>query len=250
MMFQLLFPRLSNLGAEQLLAERAFEPSSPDLLTGSAPAFISWAATGGRRISADELKRLRKSILEIAAASGFPESNSQLQRASFDQKCATFLIEQSNIPTGEGLRDDVWAYLTVVLVRDVCIWRFPGPPKERILGGVRNTLQRLWLRGLAFDRGAGHSSRWEFLSILSEDAMVQVTERPSVAANRPLARAIAECWLETSKRIGRSNMENVMRAAVRNIRISNEVILFAALKEEEIRASVREHFQKAARSGA
>lgn len=243
----LLFPRLNDLGVLQLMpGEGHPDMSSVDLQIESAPHFISWAATGGRRITANELLGIRKSILAIATSLGFPAGSNQAQRAQFDAECSAFLLEERVIPTGEALRDDVWAYLATILLPDICLWRFPKPPEERFFGGVRNAFQRLWLRARAFDRGPGHPARWELLSVLSEDAMVQVTERPSIASDPRLALLVAECWLRTASKAGKGRMEDIMRSAVRNLRIANEVLYHAALDEKMIEASVLEHFRAAA----
>jgi hypothetical protein len=246
-MDQLLFPRLNDIGVQKLLpVEGKVDAANLDLQIESAPPFISWAATGGRRIRISELLAVRSAILKIATSLGFPRVSTQAQRAEFDAECSAFLLERGVIPTGEALRDDVWAYAATVLLPDICLWRFPNPPKERFFGGVGNTFQRLWLRARAFDRGSDHPKRWELLSQLSEDAMVQITERPSVAADPGLALTIAECWLKTANKAGKGRMENIARNAVRNLRIANEVLYFAALDEKSIESATLEYFDKAA----
>jgi hypothetical protein len=248
---QLLFPRLNDIGVQQLLPiDGKVDEANLDLQIESAPPYISWAATGGRRIKASELLVIRAAILKLAVSLGFPRGSAQLQRASFDAECSAFLLQNNVVPIGEALRDDVWAYIATVVLPDVCLWRFPNPPKERFSGGVRNTFQRLWLRARAFDRGSNHPMRWELLSELSEDAMVQITERPSIAADPKLALAIAECWLRTAKRAGKSRMEDITRSAVRNMRIANEVLYFAALDEKMLDSATLEYFDKAAAARA
>jgi hypothetical protein len=70
---QLLFPRLNDIGVRQLLpADGKIDTSILDLQIESAPPFISWAATGGRRIKTNELLAIRNSVLKIAAPLGFP----------------------------------------------------------------------------------------------------------------------------------------------------------------------------------
>ena len=50
------------------------------------------------------------------------------------------------------------------------------------------------MRARALDRGEQHPRRWQLLEELTEDALVQITERPSIGADPVLARAIAEAW--------------------------------------------------------
>lgn len=101
-------------------------------------------------------------------------------------------------------------------------------------GGVRNTFQRLWMRGRTLDRGRGHESRWGLLALLSEDALVQVTERPAIGADARLSLAFAEGWVRASSRLGRERMEDVTRAAVIRVRLRNQVQLLAALDDEQL----------------
>ncbi len=244
---QLLFPRLNSIGVQELFSVAAsINSSNLYLHIESAPVSISWGATGGRRVTAKELMAIRAAILKLAEGCGFPRHSSQLQRAEFDATCSVLLAERGVLPVGEALRDDVWAYLATVLLPDVSLWRFPDPPIERFSGGVRNTFQRLWLRAQAFDRGAGHAQRWQLLFELSEDAMVQVTERPAIASDSRLSLAIAESWLKTAGRIGKARMEAVTREAVRKLRITNEVLYLAALDISSIESSTLDYFDKAA----
>jgi hypothetical protein len=75
--------------------------------------------------------------------------------------------------------------------------------------------------------------------------MVQITERPSVAAHARLTLVIAECWLTTASKAGKSKMEEITRNAVRNLRIANEVLYFAALDDISIKSATSEYFDRA-----
>ncbi|PAK90583.1 hypothetical protein B8X02_16110 [Stenotrophomonas rhizophila] len=160
----------------------------------------------------------------------------------FDRDAAIVLGECSILMSGEALRDDVWAYLATVLLPDVVRWRFGKAPAERFSGGVRNTFQRLWMRAWALDLGEGNLERWTLLRGLSEDAHVAIFERPSVGGNAILAKACAMEWLRVSQEIGRSAMEEVMRRAIKVLRLKHQVIDISVLSEEEVRENVREAF--------
>jgi hypothetical protein len=147
---------------------------------------------------------------------------------------------------GEALRDDVWSFIACCIAPDVVVWRFEDAHPNRFQGGLRNTFQRLWLRAKALDRGKQAQDRWHLVRTLSEDAAVQIVERPSIGADPTIARAIAEAWVVTAARIGANRMEPVTRAAVRRIRFASEITCFAALQEEEILARFRQCFDDAA----
>src|SRR5690606_31532772 len=119
-------------------------------------------------------------LRQIAAECGFPDNSSQVARTRFDHVATQFLATADDLESGEALRDDVWAYLTVVVAPDVVTWRFSEEADGRFAGGVRNAFQRLWMRGTTLDRSANHPDRWGLVKALSEDALVQIFERPSI----------------------------------------------------------------------
>ena len=190
---------------------------------------------------ATDLERLRSRILQIGWTNGLGESGSRTGRANFDTHMALALADDSLFASGEALRDDVWTFIGTAVAPDVVYWRF-GDSWERYLGGVRNTFQRLWMRSQAFDRGAGHPQRWKLLGALTEDALVQITERPSLGGDPVLAKAIAEAWLRASAYHGKFAMESIMRRAALRIRMWNEVRSLADIPPEEVAGILDEAF--------
>jgi hypothetical protein len=241
-----LFPRLTPSRARGLVSLLKIPGNVRiDQLAQQADPFVTWPGSGGRRVRPDELQLIRESLLQIARDSNFPRRATQAQKASFDAQSSAWLIESGLLPVGEALRDDVWTYICTCTVPDLCLWRFDSATPERFIGGIRNTLQRLWIRGRAFDRGATSTQRWELLWALTEDAMVQITERPSLGASSRVALAIAEAWYATAARVGAAKMEDLTRTAVRNIRIANEVLYLSALPDDALRSAILGHFTAA-----
>lgn len=153
--------------------------------------------------------------------------------ARFDREAAVWLATNNLISVGEALRDDFWSFLGVVAAPDVVQWRF-GRSRERYLGGVRNTFQRLWLRARTLDRGPNRDNRWQLLYALSEDALVQISERPSIGADPFLARSLAEAWVRAAERFGTSRMEAIMRRATLLARVQNEIRSLASLDSDSL----------------
>lgn len=225
-------------------------------------ALKSGASSGG--VKADSVAiEIADKLRKIASGLGFPSLSTNASRSKFDQKAAIFLAQKSELSTGEGLRDDVWAFMTLVLAADVVAWRFPDKSKtkgsdfddgeddtkkgrvSRFSGGVRNAFQRLWVRGVTLDRGVNNSARWELVEKLTEDAMVQIFERASISGNPALAIAMAEGWLRTSKKIGRSPMESVMRSATKIIRVKSQICDLLYIPAEELDDVLNEAFETA-----
>lgn len=241
-----LLPRLNALGMSNLLDRaKGNGPTSKaaiEMLQENA-SMISFAASGGTQ-DVNAAGRISDLVKEVAAKHGFPEGVGQKAKAAFDVDCAIALAQSQELATGEALRNDTWAFLTGVMLPDVVEWRFPGANAERYEGGVRNMLQRLWMRGVILDRGPGIENRWGLVSALTEDAMVQIFERPSISADAVLARAIAESWVATSRKIGSSAMEDVMRRATKLLRIRNEIIDLGFLPNEELKIEVNSAFSR------
>jgi hypothetical protein len=214
---------------------------SKEAIEGMSSA-LSYGASGGNRSEA-VADSIGDGIRVIATESGFPENTSQVARSKFDRETAIYLASFPGLLTGEALRDDVWSYLATVILPDVVSWRFPDLAVPRFQGGVRNALQRLWIRGVTLDRGADHADRWGLVRSLSEDAAVQIFERASISGSRRLAIAIAESWAKMAEGRGRSNMEPVMRRATKLIRLKNEIVDLAGLSDDELASLVTSVFR-------
>lgn len=104
------------------------------------------------------------------------------------------------------------------------------------------------MRGRALDRGVGHPDRWQLLEELTEDALVQITERPSIGGDRILALAIAEAWLRAARHHGKAAMEDIMRRAILRIRIRNEIRSLADLPSNDLAGFLDRMFGLANRS--
>jgi hypothetical protein len=239
-----LLPRLPSAAAHLLL--RQFLDRGTDRWSGfnsrNLPPAVNFASTGGSRVSPDRMDELRDGIERIARLCGFGTGSSRSQNAKFDADLAKWFAQADILSSGEALRDDFWSFVGVVVAPDIVFWRF-GSSSERFTGGIRNAFQRLFLRALALDRGAGASNRWGLLDELTEDALVQITERPSIGSDPILSLAIAEAWLRASNFHGKSKLEPLMRAAVLRIRIRNEVRCISDLPEPEISAALDEAFE-------
>ena len=216
-----LLPRLPRIAADGLLQsflsgkDWEFDPTR-------LPDAVRYASTGGTPATPAQLLSLHDGIHEKAKAFGFPQDVTRSDSAKFDSALSAWLADVEYLQDSEALREDFWAFVAVVIAPDVVRWRF-GTTRSRYLGGVRNTFQRLWLRGWALDRGRDSARRWELLDALSEDALVQIFERPSLGGYREFARAIAEAWVRASGRHGKDRMEVVMRRATVRIRIQKEI---------------------------
>lgn len=246
-MTTLLLPRLSALGVSSILESADTTPLMPATsraMLNQGSAMLSFAASGGNR-SEEQADIIGQNLREIATNDGFPDNPSQIAKSKFDHDAAIYLGSLPELSTGEALRDDIWSFIATVIAPDIVSWRFPDRATHRFAGGVRNAFQRLWIRGVTLDRGEDHENRWGLIRALSEDALVQIFERASIAGNRAIAMALAEGWLRTAGKIGRGAMEPVMRRAAKLLRLRNEVLDVTGLPDDERDALVDECFELA-----
>ncbi|MEY9770470.1 hypothetical protein ABIA14_002747 [Sinorhizobium fredii] len=239
-----LLPRIPELAAERILDQ--FLRSGPMGWAGfhpdRLPDGVRFAATGGSQVTATDLGDFRRELVEVSQKCGFGSEGTRIAFARFDSDVAALLSETSILRSGEALRDDTWTFIGVVLAPDITHWRF-GAARERYLGGVRNTFQRLWLRARVLDRGDGSVERWGLLQELTEDALVQIVERPSIGGDPILAREVAEAWIRAAKLHGRAAMEPIMRRAALRVRIWNELRSLSTRPTETLRSVLDEAFE-------
>jgi len=242
----ILFPRINKMAVEQILDLIEANTSHAEIQASFVrlPNSTTFAAVGGSRAPSELYVKIRGVVVDVARRHGFPNEGRSTDRAGFDAEAAEALAGIEELHSGEALRDDVWAFLTSLILHDVARWRF-GLSRERFHGGVRNTFQRLWMRAEALDRGESHADRWGLLRELTEDALVQIVERPSLGSRPILARAIGEGWVRASRQFGRGMMEPVMRRVAMSVRLKNEVIAMSALEGSALEEAIDLEFQRA-----
>lgn len=218
-----LLPRIKKFNVDlqiEHMQGAGFSPKYSNLRDDPA---LNYAASGGS-LDEQRIKDLVTAIREESRQQGFPTDASREAFSEFDTQVTKLLAQEKWLNSGEALRDDTWAYLTTMLLPDVVVWRFPGRNPERFHGGVRNTLQRLWTRGVVLDRGVDSSNRWELVERLGEDALVQIFERSGLSNNPDLAHEFAEGYLAWIDNIGSSSIEDIMRSAMKILLLRNKIV--------------------------
>lgn len=245
-----LLPRLNDIGVSRCMEDLErlsgdeVELTELDGRLSEYEAWI-WYAPSGGSVSPELVAEVVAALTEIAKQNGYPGRASDKNKTAFDVEAAKWLAGNPKLASPELLRDDIWAFLSCVMLQELVVWRYSARQRARFAGGVRNTFQRLWMRGRTLDLGdTAGDERWQLLEGLSEDAMVQIFERASIASDAQLARAIAAGWLETADRIGRARMEDVMRRATKLLRLRNQIIDLTFLSHEELAREVERAFAR------
>ncbi|MFI8889549.1 DUF6339 family protein [Streptomyces paradoxus] len=194
----LLYPRLLPNETERRF--RMLHELSPgqhqDMVANHSPRAV-YAATGGRRVSREELDQLRDSVLRAARDQGFPTSRSTVQRSAFDRKTAQILHEHCFMVPGEASQRQIWAFLSLALLPDVCAWRWPADSDGRYVADrfkgtdlTRHGFARLWTRAHVL-HDPKEDDPYNLLDVLGESDLDQIMARRSALAASPaLVRSI------------------------------------------------------------
>lgn len=232
-----LIPQISAGAAEPLLAQLA-QSSLADLDPGDELTYSQAITqpTGGLPVRDVLLKQLRDSILTAARSHGFPESR-PTSFLPFELVVGEVLAgweplwQADGVPSGEALRNDCWSFITIVVLPDVALWRWPAKSieggsedrswKGRMVGGSRNTFQRIFRRVMCLDRGAEHPDRWGLIRDLQEDDFSAILERPGLSSNRDIAVSLGEEYIAMKQRLSQLSAglrQDVYRQATKAIR--------------------------------
>jgi hypothetical protein len=207
-----------------------------------------YAATGGRRVSEDEIREIQIGVRQIASGTGYPDISVRTQAGDgeFDARTAGYLFESMEISAAEAARTEVWSFLGCAVLPDIVRWRFPGggsgSTPERFAGNggvVRNTLGRLWWRAAVL-REAEHLSPFHLISELGEDEMVQIMERPALSGFPQLAVSISNNFLRVAAESrGQTTRSDLMREMIKRVRRLRSIISFESLLDNELNETVQ-----------
>ncbi|MFG2945523.1 DNA cytosine methyltransferase [Streptomyces adustus] len=198
-----LYPRLLVEQARPLFEEyRTLEPADLSQRFAVTHDSAVYVATGGDRVSSARLRELREGVLDLAKRAGFPDDSDRARNAEFDLRLAALLHAEMGMVPAEAASRDVWAFLALVVLPDVAFWRYPQPPKDRVLGTdlTRHVFGRLWWRAQLV-RAPEESEPYRALEILGEAAFDQIYARRAALGGSPhLVRAILRVWKDLDLR--------------------------------------------------
>ncbi|GIJ34439.1 hypothetical protein Vse01_35870 [Micromonospora sediminimaris] len=170
----------------------------------------------------------------------WPAPLSKTNGTAFDRLLAPALYRQMAIVPADAASEEVWSFLSLVLLPDVALWRWPNllrrPGYERIIGRPRNVFRRLWTRvhSLGEDLGAQ----------LYEDEAVAILERPTLGAHPRVARAIAHGHLTTAGEAGAARTD-ILRITARRLRRLAVVVSLESLDDTQLAQLVERYTKEA-----
>lgn len=240
-----LYPRLLADQAKPLFEQYRYLPVA-ELAghVGFSHESAVYVATGGDRVSTTQLRELRESVVDLAKSAGFPDSSDRARNAEFDLRLAALLHAEMGVVPAEAASRDVWAFLALVVLPDVAFWRYPQPPKDRVLGTdlTRHVFGRLWWRAQlvrAFDDPEPYGA----LKILGEAAFDQIYARRAALGGSPhMVRAILRVWKDLD--LQALNERETLRDFLKRLLRLAPFVLFDGIGEhaldDELRAVAQE----------
>jgi site-specific DNA-cytosine methylase len=144
----------------------------------------------------------------------------------------------------EAAARDVWAFLGLVLLPDVAYWRYPEPPRDRVLGTdlTRHVFGRLWWRAQLV-HSPGDPDPYGALGILGEAAFDQIYARRAALGGSPhTVKAILRVW--DSLDLHGLNERDALRDFLKRMLRLAPFVLFDGIEahelDEELRAVAQE----------
>jgi hypothetical protein len=243
-----LYPRLLP-GQAKIHFEEYRELSPAELTERARTSHESavYVATGGDRVSEAQLKELRSAVETLAREAGFPDSSSRADNAEFDMRLAALLHDSMGLVPAEAASRDVWAFLSLVLLPDIAYWRYPAPPRDRVLGTdlTRHVFGRMWWRAQLV-HSPEDGEPYAALRILGEAAFDQIYARRAALGGSPhMVKAIIKVWDEIALTgLTGLNERDTLRDFLKRLLRLAPFVLFDAVEasalEDELRTVLRE----------
>lgn len=192
-----------------------------------------------RGITNNELEKFRSDVFRMSGVDDENVKDITLKPIEFDQlfvKNCQILFQ--GIESIDMFQSEVWSYLTIRVLADLALWRWPDNAPERYFGNPeRNAFQRLWHRSFILGPELG--------SELQEDEAISIFERmEALGSNKnvavPLARRIIGYRINRSK--NEPGSSEVTSQVVVRLRRAMAVRNIVSLSESEIENLIDEQF--------
>lgn len=251
----ILLPRLDRGEVDVVsaqLTERLADPEDALKVVDQLELKPHWNPSGGYEIPFEDLQAFARQIELLAREQGYPRYPDIVCQQAFDRSVCRLLDRTEFLKKagGDTRRAATWAGLTCLAVPHLAIWRHSaegkGISRDRLHGGPRNFLRRLWLRNAALLlEPCDNENPWVLVDELSEDAVVQIVERPSLASDKRVSCFIGMEWRKHRRKS--MNMEPIMRLVTRRIRATSQTQMLTILDDQKLEQVVAQAFEHAIR---
>lgn len=162
------------------------------------------------------------------------------EKTLWDRVVGAALLECLDMRPYQLFGEDAWTYLSVHLLPEFADWRFPGRqsqgsdadervrPRDRVLGGRRNVLFRVWFRAWVLGPDLRQPERAD---ALGEDELDNIFGRPAISRNHEFTRRIVDTVYRNSPRSNETRRQAV-RELLKEIRRKYSTVHFTSLGED------------------
>lgn len=216
---------------------------APRFTTGAHHPRAFFGIGGDGKVSVVELARLRESILAPLSTVSVGQRNHDrkfdlLAGAALAQWFATDL-------RGQAANPGMWAYLTIAVLPDLAVRRFPMDRQgrlspDRFLAGRRNVFYRVYLRSVVLGPLLNDPEVELF-----EDDLVGLIDR-NLSSDHRLARVISEQIASTPKELAR---RDIVREGLKAVQFESRVTDLGSLSDLQLRELVATLFTESRRAG-
>lgn len=165
-------------------------PSGVQALAATEHPHAAPVATGGRVANSKQIANVRMTVSETIRPWQRQGAVPRSQAAVFDLALGQTLHEHLQIIPADAAHDETWNFLTLIVLPDVAVLRFPDMHVNRLMGTQRNVLRRTWIRQEILGDMLHSADRQ-----LGEDELVGLFERTAFARNHAIIRRLAAAVL-------------------------------------------------------
>ena len=209
---------------------------------------VRFYETGAFRVDSAKLGDLREKVIRLASHYGFPSAIVKDNKLEFDRELALVFAQEMPMLEVEASLAQVWNFLTLRVLPDVAIWRWPGnePSAKAEVEGGRQRVHRLKLVRRNVFRQAWFRQDLlgvEACKVFEEDEFVQLTDRITLLGNSFLSQIIAQEAIRTKRRSGYNR--EVLRRGLRLVGQACGRIAVEALSRDVVSRMIADCFDRA-----
>lgn len=177
------YPRLPRVVADELVEKLQYRDAEIEYaLSDSRSSPVETGAV----VSDQQLKIVRDELNLVTRE--FSEKLRASEVAAWDAAVGRSLYNSMKIAPADASHIDTWSFITLVILPDFAVWRYPSRQKNRLIGTNRNVFRRVWWR----QHILGELVVPDGVRALGEDELVNIFERSRMARDHKLARVLAQ----------------------------------------------------------
>jgi hypothetical protein len=181
-----------------------------------------------------DVARLQARLREVVDAAGWPESPSGPAADTADRRIGRVLVEEMALMPVAARDPMLWAFLALVALPDVALWRWRDAPGARFLDLEQHVFGRLWWRETVLGE-ALHAI--DDAAALSDADLTAIFRRRELVANHEVARAIVGV-ATTSGPLGDERSER-LQMGLRDLMHLTPLVDLDALHTDDLESVIR-----------